>query len=79
MASDKDRSPAAAEINRATRLRQDVARLAGRLADTEDRVAAVRREMASRNPDRAEEHLAVAEEAERCAAHERREQLRWLV
>lgn len=50
-----------------------------RLADTEDRVTAVRREMASRNPDRAEQHLAVAEEAERCAAHERREQLRWRV
>jgi len=27
----------------------------------------------------AEEHLAVAEEAERCAAHERREQIRWRV
>ena len=72
-----DRSPAAAQIDRAARLRQEMARLAGELAETEDRIAAVRREMASHDPNRAAEHLAVAEEAERWAAHERREQIRW--
>jgi hypothetical protein len=72
-----DHRGAAEQMERADRLREDLVRLAGELAATEERVAAVRRQMASHNPKRAEEHLAVAEEAERCAAHERSEQTRW--
>jgi hypothetical protein len=47
------------------------------LAATEDQIAAVHRRMAERDPARTDEHLAIATEAERFAAHERREQHRW--
>ena len=68
---------AAAQIERAAMLREQVIRLAGAVADTEEQVAAVRRQLAEQHPERAAEHLAAAVAAERYAAHERRQQLRW--
>jgi hypothetical protein len=60
-----------------SRLRRDVARLAGEIAVTEDHVAATRRQLAESDAARAAEHIAAAEEAERFAAHEREQQRYW--
>ena len=65
------------QIKRAEQLRQEVARLAGEIAETEDKVASVRRRLATDDEARAAEHLRAAEEAERFAAYEREEQRRW--
>jgi len=73
--ADDDPS-AAAQIDRAARLRDEVARLAGDIAETEEQVATVRRQMAVDRPDRTEAHLAAAADAEQFAAHERRQQAR---
>ncbi|RZU49656.1 hypothetical protein EV385_1409 [Krasilnikovia cinnamomea] len=72
----EDDSRAADQIGRAAGLRDAVARLAGDLAETEEQVAAVRRQMAADHPERAEAHLAAAVEAEEFAARERCEQAR---
>jgi hypothetical protein len=71
------RHDAAAQTERAARLQQEVARLAGAIAVTEDQVAATRRHLAERDVDRADAHLHAAVEAERFAAHEREEHRRW--
>ena len=55
-------------------LRAEAARLAGAVAETEDKVAAVRRTLARDHPDDAERHLAAADEAEQFAAQERAKQ-----
>ncbi|GGQ77018.1 hypothetical protein GCM10010166_53700 [Couchioplanes caeruleus subsp. azureus] len=75
----RDDRGAATQLDRAVVLCEEVARLAGAIADTEEQVAAVRRQMAALDPGRAGEHLAAAAAAERFAAHERREQSRWRV
>jgi hypothetical protein len=54
-----------------------VSQLAGKIAKTEDGVAAQRERMAATRPDRAQELSRSAEDARSFAKHERREQQRW--
>jgi hypothetical protein len=72
-----DEPSAATQISRAARLRDEMATLAGQVAETEEQVAAVRRQMAVDHPDRADAHLAAAADAEEFADRERREHARW--
>jgi hypothetical protein len=54
-----------------------VSQLAGKIAKTEDGVAAQRERMATTRPDRTQELRRSAEDARSFAEHERREQQRW--
>jgi hypothetical protein len=79
--SDEDRhatrDEVAAQAELTLRLRQEIARLAGEIADTEERVASTRRQLAASDPARTAEHIAAAERAERFAAYEREQAHRW--
>jgi uncharacterized protein YlxW (UPF0749 family) len=76
-AEDMSDAESTDQIKRAVQLREEVARLAGEIAETEDRVASVRRRLATDDEARAAEHLRAAEDAERFAVHEREQQRRW--
>jgi hypothetical protein len=66
----------ASAVDRARRLRQQLADVAGQLAETEDRVASVQEQLIEDDAEQAGRHKERAAEARRMAAHERAEQRR---